>query len=37
MVAEPAPVRIRTDTAGELAATFRVALTPPPSTTHEKR
>jgi plastocyanin len=34
---EPAPVRIRVEASGELQAAFRIALTPPPATTHDKR
>lgn len=37
MKAEPAPARLKAEATGELAAALRIALTPPPSTTHEKR
>lgn len=34
---EPAPVRIKAEAAGDLPTSFRIALTPPPATTHDKR
>lgn len=36
MKTEPAPVRIKADATGEPKAAFRIELTPPPATTHEK-
>jgi plastocyanin len=34
---EPAPVRIKAEPTGDLQAEFRIALTRPPATTHDKR
>lgn len=34
---EPTPVRIKAEATGDLQAAFRIALTPPPASTHDKR
>jgi hypothetical protein len=34
---EPAPIRIKAEAAGDLPTAFRIALTPPPAITHDKR
>lgn len=34
---EPAPVRVKAEPTGDLQAAFRIVLTRPPATTHDKR